>query len=152
TAVRAWAVAAGGLLVAAVADEPFGPGDTAAGDRSVAAGADRDRWAHVLSGRRRARFGRPVVARSTTFGPAGAPAALRSATVCALVATSSAGVHWKMSHSAARTGRDSRSGVVVTRRWTWEGDRSMPRSASSGLNAVVVNMPCSAITSRSSHR
>ena len=38
----------------------------------------------------------------------------------------------KMSHSAASTGSDSRSGVPVTSRWTWDADSSMPRSANSG--------------------
>jgi hypothetical protein len=44
----------------------------------------------------------------------------------ALVAISSAGVHAKMSHSAASTGRDSRSGVPVTSRQTCTEDSGLP--------------------------
>ena len=44
------------------------------------------------------------------------------------------------------------TGVPVTRRWTWEADSVMPRSASGGISSVVLNMPCAAITSRSRHR
>ena len=65
---------------------------------------------------------------------------------------SSEGSVVKMSHSAASTGSDNRSGVPVTRRWTWEGDRQMPRAVNNGTSSVVANMPCSAITSRSRHR
>jgi hypothetical protein len=56
-----------------------------------------------------------------------------------------------MSHSAASTGSDSRSGMPVTSRWTCEADKLMPRSASSGTSSVVANRPRVAITSRSRH-
>jgi hypothetical protein len=83
----------------------------------------------------------------------GTPAAARPGAVfSAVVEMRSAGVTAKMSHSADSTGRDSRSGVPVTRRWTWEADSVMPRSASGGISSVVLNMPCAAITSRSRHR
>lgn len=44
----------------------------------------------------------------------------------------------RMSQSAARTCNDNRSGVPETRRWTWETDRSMPRSRSSGTSSVAM--------------
>src|SRR5450759_3033375 len=90
------------------------------------------------AGRRRARTGR-IAARSAAWPPA---AARRGAVFSAVVRIRSAGVTSKMSHSADSTGRESRSGVPVTRRWTWEADRAIPRSASSGVRSVVLNMPC----------
>lgn len=76
----------------------------------------------------RARLGR-TADRSTTASPV---ATLRTVAFSALVAIRSAGVQSKMSQRAARTGSDSRSGVPVTSRWTWESERLMPRSARGG--------------------
>jgi hypothetical protein len=56
-----------------------------------------------------------------------------------------------MSHSAASTASDSRSGVPLTSRCTWDADSPMPRSASSGTSSDAVNMPLAAICSRSRH-
>jgi hypothetical protein len=56
----------------------------------------------------------------------------RAGTFSARVAISCAGVTSRMSHSAASTGSDSRSGTWVTSRRTCTDDRVMPRSASSG--------------------
>ena len=69
----------------------------------------------------------------------------------AQVTISAAGLVSKMSHRAASTGRDSRSGTPETSRCTCEADKSMPRSANSGARSVVANMPCSAISCRSRH-
>jgi hypothetical protein len=74
------------------------------------------------------------------------------AAFCALVTISSAGVTSRMSHNAASTGRDSRSGVPVTRRCTLEADSVMPRPTSYGTSPAVVNIPRSDITLRSRHR
>src|SRR5687767_10186900 len=79
------------------------------------------------SGLIRARLGRIVAARSTTSPVAAA--VLRVGALSALVAISSAGVHPKMSHSAASTGSDNRSGVWVTSLHTWTDDSLIPRSA-----------------------
>jgi hypothetical protein len=53
-----------------------------------------------------------------------------------MVVTRSAGVAPRMSQNADNTCNDSRSGVPETRRWTWEADRSTPRSRSSGTSSV----------------
>jgi hypothetical protein len=94
-----------------------------------------------------ARFGRRAF-RLTTPSPV---AAFRTGASWPLVAISSAGVQAKMSHSAARTASDSRSGMPEASRRTWEAERPMPRSCSSGTSSVTVNMPWAAMTSRSRH-
>lgn len=53
--------------------------------------------------------------------------------------------------SVASTGRDSRSGVPETRRWTWEEDSVMPHSVRYGMNSATENMPQAAIRSRRRH-
>ena len=69
----------------------------------------------------------------------------------ARVAISCAGVTPRMSHSAASTGSDSRSGTWVTSHHTCTDDSVMPRSASSGSRSDALNSPAAAITSRSRH-
>ena len=65
----------------------------------------------------------------------------RAGMLSARVAISCAGVTPKMSHSAASTGSDSRSGVWVTSRQTCTDDSVMPRSASSGSRSAGVEQP-----------
>jgi hypothetical protein len=57
----------------------------------------------------------------------------------------------KMSHNAASTGSDSRSGIWVASRHTCTDDSVIPRSASSGSRSDALNSPAAAITSRSRH-
>ena len=65
-------------------------------------------------------------------------AVLRTPAFSAVVVTRSAGVHSRMSQSADSTCSDSRSGVPETSRWTWDADRSIPRSCSIGTSSVAV--------------
>src|SRR5664280_807618 len=89
------------------------------------------------SGRIRAGRGRSFA--TGAWGAGGSPVAvLRTPAFSPVVDTRSAGVQDRMSHRAARTCSDNRSGVPETRRWTWEADRSMPRSRSSGTSSVAV--------------
>ena len=97
-----------------------------------------------FSGRSLARAGRSAF-RSVT-PPSVLPLAVRrrAGTFSARVAISCAGVTSRMSHSAARTGSDSRSGTWVTSRQTCTDDRVMPRSASSGSRSEALNSPAAA--------
>ena len=53
-----------------------------------------------------------------------------------------------MSHSATRVVSVTRSGVLPTRRYTWDTESTTPRSASSGTRSGAFHTPCAAITSR----
>src|SRR5207237_10814179 len=93
--------------------------------------------AHAPSSRIRAGRGRSFAA--VAGGAGRSPVAvLRTPAFYAVVVTRSAGVHSRMSHSPDSTCSDKRSGVPETRRWTWEADRLMPRSCSSGTSSVAV--------------
>ena len=86
-------------------------------------------------GRSFARAGRSAFRSITLSLPPPLAARRRAGTFSARVAISCAGVTPKMSHSAASTGSDSRSGVWVTSRHTCTDDSVIPRSASSGSAA-----------------
>ena len=67
----------------------------------------------------------------------------------AVVVMRSSGPQAKMSHRADTIFNDTRSGRWVTSRYTWEADRSMPRSRRCGVRSVLLCQPRLAMSSAS---